>query len=284
MKFAGIFPSLTTPFTPDGELYKTKVRFNVEKLNRTSVAGYLVCGAAGEGALLAADERARIWQWVAEATPSDKLLLAATGAASVRETVALTRRAAECGAKAAVVATPPFADDATQILYFRAVADQSPIPVVVECPAGAGLTAEAAAGLSHHPNIVAIVETSVARQAEILRAAKPGFPVLAGSAATLWPSLSAGAAGAVIGFAASAPYACITIWEAFRTREAEAAEDWQRRIARAAELVETRRGVPSLKHALDFNGDYGGPPRLPLTPPSAAIKREIEEAFHDLKG
>jgi 4-hydroxy-2-oxoglutarate aldolase len=35
---------------------------------------------------------------------------------------------------------------------------------------------------------------------------------------------------------------------------------------------------------MDLNGYYGGPPRLPLTAPGAEAKREIEEAFRDLKG
>jgi 4-hydroxy-2-oxoglutarate aldolase len=35
---------------------------------------------------------------------------------------------------------------------------------------------------------------------------------------------------------------------------------------------------------MDLNGYYGGPPRLPLTVPGPEAKREIEEAFQDLKG
>jgi 4-hydroxy-2-oxoglutarate aldolase len=35
---------------------------------------------------------------------------------------------------------------------------------------------------------------------------------------------------------------------------------------------------------MDLNGYYGGPVRLPLAPVSAAAKKEIEEAFADLKG
>jgi 4-hydroxy-2-oxoglutarate aldolase len=35
---------------------------------------------------------------------------------------------------------------------------------------------------------------------------------------------------------------------------------------------------------MDLNGYYGGIPRLPLTPPGAEAKKEIEEAFQDLKG
>ncbi len=90
--------------------------------------------------------------------------------------------------------------------------------------------------------------------------------------------------GAVLAFANAAPYATIAIWEAFRTREAEAAEDWQNRIGHAAYLVTAKHGVPGLKYAMDLNGYYGGPPRLPLTVPSPEAKREIEAAFRDLKG
>ncbi len=49
-------------------------------------------------------------------------------------------------------------------------------------------------------------------------------------------------------------------------------------------LVTTSYGIPGLKYAMDLNGYYGGPPRLPLIPPSPDAKREIEEAFRDLKG
>ena len=84
-------------------------------------------------------------------------------------------------------------------------------------------------------------------------------------------------------FANAAPYAAIALWEAYRTREEEAGLDWQARITPPAELVNTRYGVPGLKHAMDLNGYYGGPPRLPWTAPDPSAKREIEEAFADLK-
>ena len=42
-------------------------------------------------------------------------------------------------------------------------------------------------------------------------------------------------------------------------------------------------GVPGLKHALDFNGYYGGPPRLPLLPPTAEVKAEIERLLEYIR-
>jgi 4-hydroxy-2-oxoglutarate aldolase len=60
--------------------------------------------------------------------------------------------------------------------------------------------------------------------------------------------------------------------------------DWQRRIARAAVLVTVKYGIPGLKYAMDLNGYYGGPVRLPLTPVGPEAKKELEAAFADIKG
>jgi 4-hydroxy-2-oxoglutarate aldolase len=294
MKLQGIFPPITTPFTHDGELYKAKVQHNIEKLNRTALAGYVVCGSTGESVMLTPDEKLQMFEWVAQYAGSDKLLLAGTGVESVRETVWLTNRAAEMGYKAAMVRTPHYYKNLVnrtdaQVLYFRCVADQSKIPLMIyNWPQATGLdiTPEAVVKLSEHPNVIAIKESSgnLEKVMQMIREVKPGFQVLVGSAPTLWPSLTVGAVGAVLAFANAAPYSTITIWEAYRTREIEAAKDWQNRIARAAQLVTTKYGVSGLKHAMDLNGYYGGPPRLPLTPAPIEARHEIEEAFKDLKG
>jgi dihydrodipicolinate synthase/N-acetylneuraminate lyase len=35
-------------------------------------------------------------------------------------------------------------------------------------------------------------------------------------------------------------------------------------------------GIPAVKYAMDLNGYYGGPPRLPLLPLTAAQKTDVE--------
>ena len=90
-----------------------------------------------------------------------------------------------------------------------------------------------------------------------------------------------GATGAALPLASAAPYACIAVWEAHRTREEEAGLDWQSRITPAAELV-SKLGIPALKHAMDLNGYYGGPPRLPWTTPTPSEKKQVEQAFSNL--
>jgi 4-hydroxy-2-oxoglutarate aldolase len=179
--------------------------------------------------------------------------------------------------------------DEAQLIYYRTVADQVKIPIMIynwPQTTGIDISPEAVAALSEHPNIIAIKESSgnLEKVMRMIREVKPGFQVLVGSAPTLWPSFSVGAVGAVLAFANAAPYACITIWEAHRTREVEAAKDWQERIMRPARLVTVKYGVPGLKYAMELNGYYGGPPRLPLTVIGPDARREIEDAFREIRG
>ncbi len=293
MKLQGIFPPITTPFDHAGNLYAAKVQHNVEKWNKTTLAGYVVCGSTGEDVFLSTEEKVALWELVAQHAAPEKLLIAGSGMESAKETICLTNRAAELGYKAALIRTPHYfknqmTQPANQIVYFRAVADQAKIPVLLyNWPqmTGVDLPAEAIVTLSEHPNIIGMKDSSgnIQRVMDVVRDARQGFQVLVGSAPALLPSLLMGASGGILAFANAAPYAAIAIWEAFRTREDEAARDWQNRVGRAAART-ARYGVPGVKHAMDLNGYYGGPPRLPLTVPTPEAKRDIEEAFKDLKG
>jgi 4-hydroxy-2-oxoglutarate aldolase len=294
LKLQGIFVPIATPFDHGGNVYPAKLRHNIEKWNRTGLSGYVVMGSTGESVMLTTEEKVGIWEQAAHDTASDKLLIAGTGMESVRETVCLTNRAAELGYKAAMVRTPHYYKNlvqstAAQALYFRSVADQSRIPIIIynwPQTTGVDIPVDAVVALSEHPNVIAIKESSgnLEKVMQMIREVRHGFQVLVGSAPTLWPSLLMGACGAILAYANAAPYSVIAIWEAYRRREEEAGLDWQNRIGRAAWLVTARYGIPGLKHAMDLNGYYGGPPRLPLCPASPEARQEIEEAFQDLKG
>lgn len=294
MKLQGIFPALTSCFDHEGNLYKVKVLHNVEKLNAIALSGYVVGGSTGETPLLSSEERLQLMSWVKEASAPGKTLIAGVGAESVHETTRLAHRAAEIGYDAALVLTPFYYRNQmhrpdTQALFFRAVADRSKLPVIlynIPQVTGYDLPVNTIAELSHHPNIVGMKDSSgnLEKLKEVLLAVKPGFGVLTGSGASIWDALQIGAAGAILGIANALPYACVTIWEAFRTREQEAASDWQTRITPAARLIAGPHGIPALKYAMDLNGYYGGFPRLPFLPPSAAVKGEVEQAFEGLRG
>ena len=188
LKLSGIFPPIPTPFNHSGDIYLAKIRSNVEKWNMTTLAGYVVCGSTGESVYLTEPEKLYLWEEVAKYAPSTKLLIAGTGVESVRETVHLTNSAADLGYKCAMVRTPHYYKNLlnnleAQALYFRSVADQSKIPLMIyNWPQSTGLdiSVDTVALLSEHPNIIAIKESSgnMDKVHALLKAVKPGFQVL----------------------------------------------------------------------------------------------------------
>jgi 4-hydroxy-2-oxoglutarate aldolase len=287
MKLQGIFIDAATPFDHAGDLYRIKIEHNIGKWNQTSVAGYVVGGFTGEGALLSAEEKREQWKLAAASAGSEKMLIAGVDAAGVHEASRLANQAAELGFRAALVETPHggklIARAETQLLFYRSVADRASIPILIANRpnvTGVDLTVDTMLAVSKHPNIGGIVDHS----GDIARIKRLGeVAVLWGTEGSLWNALQNGASGGVIAFANAAPYAAIALWEAHRTREEEAGVDWQSRITPPAELVGVRFGIPGLKHAMDLNGYYGGPPRLPWTTLNPAEKLEVQEAFADLK-
>jgi 4-hydroxy-2-oxoglutarate aldolase len=167
MLLSGIFPPITTPFYPDGEVYYKKIEANVERYSRTPVAGIVVQGSTGEAILLSDQERRDVLKSAIAAAAPNKVMIAGTGIESAQETLRLTESAAELGYDAAMVRTPHYYKKqmlaANLLAFYRTVADRSALPIIIyNFPQATGydIPAEVVVELAEHPNIVAIKESS----------------------------------------------------------------------------------------------------------------------------
>lgn len=115
------------------------------------------------------------------------------------------------------------------------------------------------------------------------RTKEVGYQVLVGSAHLLKDSLDVGAVGAILAFACPAPTACYEIYAAWKEGDAALATEKQKRIVEASLKVGGELGIAGIKHAMDLNGYYGGPPRLPLLPLTADQKAEVERLMADIR-
>ncbi|MBV9088246.1 MAG: dihydrodipicolinate synthase family protein, partial [Acidobacteriaceae bacterium] len=79
------------------------------------------------------------------------------------------------------------------------------------------------------------------------------------------------------------PTASFEIYAAWKEGDAKLAFEKQARVVQAATKVVGEYGVPGVKHAMDLNGYYGGPSRLPLLPLTADVKQEIERLMADIR-
>jgi 4-hydroxy-2-oxoglutarate aldolase len=135
----------------------------------------------------------------------------------------------------------------------------------------------AVGGSGSSPSAVTAVEGLKTRQKEV------GFQILAGAANLLYPSLEAGAAGAILAFAVAAPTACYEIYTAWKEGDHDLAKLKQERIAKAADRIASQMGIPALRYAMDLNGYSGGASRLPLLPLTSDEKSEVERLMADIK-
>lgn len=115
------------------------------------------------------------------------------------------------------------------------------------------------------------------------RTREVGFQVLCGSAQTLLQSLDAGATGGVLALASFAPQASSEIYMAWKDGDTAVAQEKQKRVLAAADLVCGRFGLAGVKYACDVNGYYGGVPRLPLLPLTADECALVEESLVNIR-
>ncbi len=304
----GIIPPIPTFFDGAGALDLDTQRRHVTWLATFALGGVLALGSNGEAMHLDDAERVAVIaatrSAIDDAGRSDLALLAGAADLSTRGTIARCRAAAEAGANAAVV-LPPFAfptqmTPTALVAHFRAVADASPIPLILyNMPAntaGINLSAETILALAAHPNVIGMKDSSgqVEKLAHVAAGARPGFAVLAGSGGFLLPALAVGATGAIAALANAIPDRVAALHHGWRDRfdapsiaGVRAREDelreLQARVIPLNALVTARYGVAGLKAALDLARGYGGAPRAPLTPLDATGRAEIAAAWEALR-
>ena len=278
----------TTPFDPvTGEVDPVALRRNVERWAPTGIRGLVIGGSTGEAVFLDEGERDLSWDVVARSVQDDLLLVAGTGAESLRTTLRLTRMAADCGFHAVLVQPPAFYKGAMTPGVVRdhylAVADAAPVPVIVyQVPTRfstldlpSGLVAE----LSAHQNIIGIKDSrgKLETVAELVTRSARGFQVLVGSGSLLYAALEVGAAGGILGVANLAPRACARIHSLYAAGDRAGAGRFQERVGPLHNAVVGGMGGAGVKCALDMVGYRGGPPRPPLKPLSESRRAELEE-------
>ncbi len=285
---SGILAPVATTFGGDGELDLAGFRSNLEWYATSPLDGVVILGSNGEYALLDGDEKLRLIETGTEAIGGRKVVMAGTGTESTRGTIALTKRAAALGIDFALVVTPhyykPRYDHAAYLAHFQAVAEASPVPVVVYVMAaytGVDLSSVLVAELSQHPNIVGVKDSggNAPKVAEMISRAAPGFGVMAGSASFLYPALCLGATGGIVALGNVAPAECQEVARCFREGNHEAARALQFRLLAPNAAVTSKFGIPGLKVALDAVGLTGGPPRPPLHPLSAADADKVRRTL-----
>lgn len=280
----GVFAPITTPFdAATGDVSLGPLRRNAERLLAEGVAGIVVGGSTGEAPLLDPGEQQAAIAAVREVMTNGAWLIAGTGAESTRQAIALSQAAADAGADAVLVRPPGYFatahSPATLVAHFRAIADASPVPVLLynipkytHLPLAAALLQQ----LAGHERIAGVKDSSGdLKNLAAYREAVPSWTVLAGSASLLYAALELGCQGGIVGVACFAPRLCVSLVSAFDAGNRSAAGAIQERIVPLDKEIVGKLGPAGVKAAMDAAGLHGGPVRPPLAPVSAGDRDRI---------
>lgn len=287
LKLQGVLPPIITPFK-DEKVDLEALTANIRRWNQTGLSGYLVAGSNGEAVYLSEAEWEKTLAAAKEAVAEDKFIMAGAGRESSHNTIAACKRAAELGADCALCITPSyFKGQMTPprlAAHFERVAEESPIPIVAyNFPQATGLNMDPdlVAGLSQHPNIAGIKDSSgnIAQLSEIIHLASDDFKVFVGNAEVFYPALCLGAAGAILAVANVLPEMCVELQAAYEAGDHAKARGLQWEMARPAALVTRVHGVGGLKVAMELAGYNAGTVRMPLSMPTSDAVDELNAAF-----
>lgn len=288
MNLAGVFAPLPTPFDDRDQVDLARLRAALPHWLASPLAGFVLLGTNGEAGLMNDAECDAVVETARTLVPKGRTLIVGTGRESTVSAILAARRAAFFGADAVLVRTPSvFKSRMTSealIAHYRAVAEASPVPVLLynfAAATGVHLQAAAVATLADHPNIAGIKESGsdIGHLADLVAMTPPDFRILSGSGTTFNAAMAAGVAGGILAVAGLLPDACVRIFDLARAHREEDARAWQQHILPLARLVTTEHGVPGLKAALTLTGVDVGLPRRPLLPAPDAVIVALREAL-----
>jgi len=289
-QFTGVGTALVTPFTRSGDLDEKSVR----RLGRRQIdAGihFLVPnGTTGENPTLTLAERIRIVEILVDEAAGKVPILAGAGGYNTKEVVHLADEMRKAGASGLLSVTPyynkPTPDGLVQ--HFRAIADSTPLPIVVyNVPGrtGVNIDVNTLVRLSAIPTVVGVKEASgnLTQVCEICKAVPSDFIVLSGDDALTLPIMAVGGRGVISVVSNEIPREMVEMTEAAERDEFAAARTIHTRIMPLMQINFVESNPGPVKAAMAAMGLLEEMYRLPVTPPRPDSKEKILAVLNDLK-
>ena len=295
-KYGQILLPLITPYDEKEEVKYDTYAELIEYLTKNDLCdSFIVTGTTGEASLLTFDERVELMKTAVNAAAGRTPVIAGTGCASTKETIALTKEAEKLGIETCLIVCPFYNKPTQEGIYrhFKEIAENTTcnillynIPIFV----GVNMEAETVARLAAIPNIVGIKDEAGINPTQItdffLATEKidPDFAIYNGDDVMLLPTIVQGAMGLVSGGAHIFGHEIRQIFKLFAEGKNEAAKDLFVPMYRFCKTTgQNGRILPNsiMRPAIELvTGIKLGPARGPLAP---ATEEEMEVTVGVLK-
>ena len=272
-KLHGCATALVTPFTAAGDIDEAALRAFVEWQLSEGIHGLVPVGSTGEAATMTLAERVLVVRVTAEQAAGRVPVIAGAGGNDTRVAIETSRAMSATGATHLLHVSPMYNKPPQRgiVAHFRAIADASPLPVVVyNVPGRTASDVEAATtlALAEHPNICAVKEASgnIAQISEIIRHAPDGFSVLSGDDGMTVAVMAAGGDGVISVVSNAVPRAMAELCRLMAAQELAAAGRLHIRLHDFMQAAFVESNPIPVKAALSMMGRVRNHLRSPLVP------------------
>ena len=230
--FRGVLPALTTKLTPSQDVDLAGLAADVDFQIEAGVDAVIVCGSLGEASSLMRDEKLTIARTAIAAAAGRKPVILTIAEDSTRAAASLATEASELGVEGLMVlpAMRYLADDREVVAHYRAVADASPLPIIVynnPVAYGIDVTPQMLVEMANEPRFVAVKESTgdTRRINETLSLLGDRYQLLTGVDDLALESLVLGCVGWIAGLVVAFPRETVAIYRLVQEgRIAEALE------------------------------------------------------------
>ena len=284
--FFGSIPALVTPFAAgrvDQAIFREFVAWQIDQGSN----GLVPCGTTGEVATLTAEEHRDVIAACVEVADGRVPVIAGCGTYSTAHSIERVRTAADLGADGVLIVVPYYnkPSQAGLAAHFTAIADASPLPIVVyNVPSRtvADISVETLGEIARHPMIAAVKDATgdLNRVTAQRLACGKDFIQLSGNDDMALGFNAMGGVGCISVTANVAPKLCSDFQKATGEGRWDDALALQDKLYPLHAALFTDASPAPAKYALTrLRDDFPGELRLPLVEASDASKRAVDAAL-----
>jgi len=290
----GSLVPLVTPFR-DGRVDEGALADLIEWQIESGSHGCGVTGSTGEPAALSIEEREQVIEIAVRVARRRVPVIAGTGSAHAGETLRLTRFARHVGADVALIVVPYYSRPGQEGLYryFRSVADQVDIPIIlynIPGRAAANLEPETTVRLARDcRNIIGVKESNkdLEHICRVMHRCGRQFLVYSGIELLCFPILALGGAGYVSATGNVMPREVARLYDLVASGKWEEARELHYHLLPMNDVLFIETNPVPVKTALGLLGRCSTevrPPHAPLSPDNEARLRQVMATYGLLPG
>ena len=230
IQWKGVFPALTTKFTPDDKLDFTLFEKNLRAQLEAGVEGVILGGSLGEASVLSNEEKFDLVKFTVDKVAGKVPVVMNIAEGSTREAVKLASEAKRFGATGLMM-LPPMrykSDHRETVRYFKDVADSTDLPIMIynnPIDYKIEVTLDMFGELAEKQNIQAVKESTrdVSNVTRMVNRFGNRFKILCGVDTLAMEELILGADGWVAGLVCAFPRETVAIYKLTKASKIEEA-------------------------------------------------------------